>query len=237
MYIFLVFKNKINVAGGNDIMAKKKQTAISIWEIRGDEALNEQAEIIAEIRQGVKDSEEKILELEEQINVANSRINMYIENTLGVENYDNHKHLIVINEEYEASIYPISFFSTEKETIISDLPKPDETYKLTKNQATKILTMVQEYNNMALDFEIEVDEYDDMLDYHEELWDEIYKVLKQTKMFKFYDGEETGDIELFDEDKHTLLITKDENSGWSFKYIRKNDEEQFYKDLKDKAEK
>lgn len=211
---------------------------LPMWGIVGDEGLDELAEIIAEIRDEIIDIEKEILQKEAELDAINGRLNIYIKNALCIEDYDNTKDLIVINEKNEASIYPQSIL--DDETIdVKNLPNSEKTYKVTKKQSEKIVEYMESYSYIVYDYEDLIEEYDEIVDYHDQLWDNIHESLCDSKFLKVY-SKETIDIEEqiepFNKKKHLLLIVKNEDGNWGFKYIRKKDEKKFFKMVQDKKE-
>ena len=215
-------------------MAKKNKNNedFPMWSII-DSSLDEQAAIIAETRKAIKEVEQNIIELEEEIEVLNNRINLYIRNVLNYPKYNNLNDLILIKDDFSAQIHPISIFHLKDD--LTKYPEPKFSTQLTKNQATKILNFIKEYNHMAYYYEELVDTFNELLEYDDELMEDAINSLKETTLLHICDNElEEENIELFDDKKHDLIIVKEqENSNWCFKYIRKEDKENFNKSVKE----
>ena len=197
--------------------------------IVGDTGLNELAGVIAELRKEIKIIEEEALKKESDLEAMNQRLNMYIKTILDIEDYDNSKDLLIINEKNEACIYPHNTIGSESD--LTNLPPTDQKYKITYKQAEKIINYMESYSYVVFDYEDLLDEYDNLVEEHEELWSHIHESLEDSKFFQIHDGkkEQENDIEMFNQKKHLLFVVKEESGRWGFKYIRKKDEKKFYK--------
>lgn len=209
---------------------KKKTDDFPMWSII-DSSMDEQANIIAKTRKSIREIEKKIIELEDNIEIFNNRINMYIRNILNYQDYDNLNDLILIKDDYEAHIYPIELFNLDKK--IEELPKSKFSAILTKNQATKILNFVREYNHIAYDYEDLVDTFEELIEYDDDLMDDAINSLKETTLLHLCNDELKDEtVEIFDDKKHLLVVVQEkDNLNWCFKYIRKEDEEKFNKSV------
>jgi hypothetical protein len=202
---------------------------VPMWGIVGDSGLNELAGVIAELRKEIKIIEEEAIKKESEIEATNQRLNMYIKTILDIEEYDNSKDLLIINEKNEACIYPHDTIESEADLI--NLPPTDKKYKITYKQAEKIKNYMESYSYIVFDYEDLLDSYDDLVEEHEELWSHIHNSLEDTSFFQVHDSkkEQENDVEMFNKKKHLLFIVKEETGKWGFKYIRKKDENKFYK--------
>ena len=204
---------------------------VPMWGIVGDDGLNELAAIIAELRSEIKIIEKEILKSESNIDALNQRLNTYVKTILSIEDYDNAKDLLIINEKNEACIYPHT--TLDEDLDLKNLPETDNQYKITAKQSQKIIDQMNSDGDLVFEYEDLLDEYDELVLGHDELWDEIHNSLASTNFFQVHDSkiEKESEVEFFSKKKHTLFVVKEENETWSFKYIRKKDEKKFYKHI------
>jgi hypothetical protein len=213
----------------------KKKIELPIWGIVGDDNLSELAALISELRVEIKDIEQELVKKEEEMDVINGRLNIYINNSLGINDFDNNKDFLVINEKNEAFVYPQELLVEKDIQEISNLPEPEVKYQISKKQSEKIIKYMDDYAEISFEYEDLMDECDELLDYHDQLWDDIHQSLSDSKFLKVYNKESVEDenMETFDSKKHMLFVVKDESESWSFKYIRKKDEKKFYKQIEE----
>jgi hypothetical protein len=201
---------------------------LSIWSFEGDTSLSEMAKIIAELKEDIKEIDNLLYEQEEILEALNNRLTIYIKNIFNIDDYDHTKDAIFINEKYLASIYPIEFLTDDKFEP-KKLPNSDRSYQITRNQAQRIADYVNEYAVLSIEYENQLSEYDELFDYHEEIWDGIHRSIRERNLLHVVRQESNDEIEIFDEKKHILLVLKDESGSWGFRYIRKKDEKKFHK--------
>lgn len=224
-----------------DKMSKLIKANIPMWEIEGNDKINDYAEEIAEVSLQLKSIEAEIKEINENIEGIDSRINIYLSNVLNIPDFKQSKHAVLIRDDYNIEIYDAKDIETSELDIEDygnitgavDLPEPLMTCKSGKKQTLKILNYLNEYNSLVDDFNSSIDEYTDYSESHEELWTEVKEIVKTLKYFKLHDNDE--EVESFDINKHILLIALNDSEEWGFKYIRKEDEKEFNKLLKEES--
>jgi hypothetical protein len=211
-------------------MAKnKKEINFPMWSII-DDSLDEQALIIAENRMDIALIIEEIKKTEEKLDDLSNKINFYVRNSLNFQEYDNNKDFIFIKKDRTALIYPIELFDLSKESSqFSDenLPEPKYKVKLNKKQTEKISKFLIEFNDLAFQYEDDVEEYESMIEFDEMM---IKETIDSLMNEPFILSDNNTEIEPFNSEKHELLVIKDKtskNNKWGFKYIRKEDKEKF----------
>lgn len=204
-----------------------------IWGLGGDDELDQQASIIAETRQKLKQTDLALTDLEEKLEIIENRANMYIKNIIKVDEYDGRKHMLFIDDKYKATLFQLE----EYQSIIESGEEIDITdrdfIQLTRKQADKIVSIMWEYDDLAEEYEDFMESYEDLSSYHDEVWEEATNTLTDFSGLLVYETD-TEEVEQFDLEKHILLVIKDENNKWGFRYIRKEDEEEFNKLISEK---
>lgn len=213
------------------------EVGIPMWGIGGDKELDQQAAIIAETRMDIKKTDKLLDELEEQLETLSKRSNMYIKSTIQIHDYDHLKHILFIDDKLKAHIYLREDY--EKVDSFEEISKSNkgDSIQLSKKQADKIIELMYEYNGLIDDYEDFTEAYDDLVAYHEEVWEEVISSLTDFSGLHVYDPDDEEEVEPFDLEKHTLLVIKDENDRWVFRYIRQEDEEEFNKTIEDEINK
>lgn len=203
------------------------EIGIPMWGIGGDEELDQQATIIAETRQNIKKTDAFLDELEEKIEALSNRSNMYIKSIIKMPDYDSLKHVLFINDKLKASVYLIEEYQNIDS--FDELPKPKEEdmIQLTKKQSDKIIDLMYDYNELVEDYDEYTESYDDLVAYHDEVWENVINSLVKFSGLHVYDPDTSDEIEQFDLEKHCLLVIRDEKDQWVFRYIKKEDEEEF----------
>ncbi|AEO93349.1 gp78 [Bacillus phage G] len=212
---------------------KKIISNVPIWEIDGNKQIKKYAKEIAEVTIQLKSLESELEEMNEDIVAADKRVNMYLSNVLGLENFEQSKQAIFVRENHKIEIYNVEDLKKGKsdeefedeEILLEDLPEPLYIHKSNPKQTMKILNQLEFYNDLLDDFSILLDEFDNYAESHKLLWVEVKKMVGGMKFLALETDDE--EIESYSEEKHLLLIAQNSSEEWGFKYIRKEDEEKF----------
>lgn len=207
---------------------KKIESNVPMWEIDGNSTMQNYAEEIAGITLQMKNLENELQEMNDNVEILNKRINIYLGNIFGIQDFEQSKYAIIVKEDYKIEIYNVDDIELDEdgEYITEELPEPLLVHKSNTKQTTKILNQLREYNDLIDDFNICFEDCDDYLEAHKLLWSEVKHLARTIKFFSTA-TEEGEEIEVYNEEKHVLLIAQNSFNEWGFKYIRKEDEDSF----------
>lgn len=211
---------------------------VDMWEIEGNEEVKEYAEEIADIVFLLTSLEKELKDMNDSVEVTNNRINIYLGNIFGIQNFEQNKHAIIIREKYLIDVYNVEDIPNDIDDVdvsIDSLPEPVLKHQSNVKQTKKILEQLNNYNDLVDDFNILLDEYTGYLESHSTVWDEAKQVINNLYLLALEDDSEQ-DTEFYDEEKHALLIAENEDNEWGFRYIRKEDESKFNNFLSEKLE-
>lgn len=205
-----------------------------IWQIDGDKSITQQANSIASITSQLGEIEKEIIDYNKKIDTTDKRLNMYFENIFGLKNFKQNEHGVYITEKYEVLIYPVDVLmnceSNEDGTVIIDqLPEPIISHKSNKKQTRTILEKLVEFNTLIVKYNEAHDEYKELNAEIEKIWVSVKEDLKKTKFFSVYQEQELHEcLESYNEEEHSLVLAQNDNNDWGFKFIRKENEKEFY---------
>jgi hypothetical protein len=207
-------------------MGKLIESNVPMWEIDGNDKLSRYASAIAELSFEIKKAEHEMVQLNQEIESSHQRINMYIGNVLGIQDYEHLENVLVVNEQFQISIYPTEVFEQANGNADA-LPETDQTYTINKKLVQKIVDMLFGYNDLIDAFDELNAEYTDALKEHKQSWVDVKKIVQNINYLQLHTQEPSTDVEGFDDEKHTLIIVQNKQGEWGFRYIRKEDEKAF----------
>lgn len=208
---------------------KQIESNVPMWAIDNDK-LKIYAKNIAKVSLELKSLERELKELSDKIESFNNRLNIYLSNVFEIPNFEHSQHALLIKENNEIAIYPIEMIQNQNDIDFDNLPEPKYTKKLSHKRMLKVFNQLKEFNELVDEFNSYLEEYEEFLKEHSTLWKEVKELVKNLTIISVRDNNDTeDDFEEFDEDKHVLVIVQDINNEWGFRYIKKEDEEEFNK--------
>lgn len=221
-------------------MAKKNlKIDFPIFSIHGN-YLSEEIEQAVNLRSSIVELTDIIENCNKQLINSGKKLNIYLNNIINRKTpFDFVDNMVVFSGENEISIYSHQevdeildgqdLDDLSEDELFNMLPPTDDKFKLNKKQSAKCAELMEEYNNLYDDYECYLYDLEECTHWYNYIIEGFKENLTEIKLFDLKKGEKPIN-EPFNEDKHELLITKDEDLGtWKLIYIRKEDKEKFMK--------
>ena len=203
------------------------------------------AEYAFNITEYINELVEELDQIDKELDVIGSKLDLYINNSYNLKKtFDYKEHIIILDSNNLGLMHKIldiekiakkldieymEYIENIEEQIINLLPKPLEKIKMNKKQIKKYLYLIEDYNNLFLDYDCLIEEVNDYTDNYNEIIKEVKESLSNIHLTELNDS---SSIDPFDNEKHELLIVKNQKNKCQFIYINKKDEEKFSKLIK-----
>jgi hypothetical protein len=185
-------------------------------------------------------SMEKLLMIIEDVDKTliqkGNKINMFLNNIKDNITFDYNSQFLTFDSDTNISIYSHDVMDNildeaeknghylEDDEIFDSLPISDNIISVNKKQMKKCIELTEDYNSVYNLYENSVYELNDTTAYYTELINRIKKYLSEIKIFDMTETENDEEMELFDEEKHEMLIVKEKETDDDYKIIYINKE-------------
>jgi len=199
--------------------------------------------LITEIDEALGSISEQIEAIEGELNELNDQANLYINNVIKRKSpYNGFKHFIMFYDNNEIGILTSNYVDKhlndcdiDEETSIKDiskyLPRAKEIYKITTKQYNRIFELIENVFLLIGLLEICNANFENGCEELSNCFQELAEKIKNTNIYS-----NTPD-ELFNEDEHDLVITKNEKNKWVIAYLKKEYKAKYTNYLKQQAKK
>lgn len=223
-----------------------------IFVIKGDEEIKEIAAEAGELNSDINNLLEEINDVHAQLTNVESKLTMYISNAIKNEYpFDISIHTPVFGKDNKVYIHHIKdvdniiceieeddeieninyIFESD---ILDKLPEPLYTTQLNKKQIStckKLMYACSEILQVYMDCKYEIDF---SYSYFGLLVDEVKNHLIENRVFSVItkDTLKNSLVEKYNEDKHEILLIRDNSNEWGFIYINKDQKNDFINSVK-----
>lgn len=218
-----------------------------IYTVDGNQNLNEHVNIAIQIQMELEKLSLEVDNIDEELNKAGQQINIYVNNIIKLkEPFDFSEQIIHFNKNDELCIYTheeVRETISNKEykdldDLLEQLPEKDSMYKfkINKKQTNRCMDLIENYNLIWQKYESNQNQIESYIKQYNDLLNDVKNILSQIQIFEINKNQNNVETESFNNKKHELLITKD-NNKWKWVYVEKKNVNKLLKIMNENKDK
>lgn len=209
-----------------------------IYTVEGDKYIDLNIDNIIKIKKNMIGLTSELKKFSNLTKTSGNKLNLYINNVLGINFFNFKKHIIIFNKNKELCIYTqekIKKYIIESKysaaEILENLPITKNKFKINIKQTNKCIELLEEYNLSYYKYEDLLITFDEYKEKYNEIICNIKERLIKTNFYKIEKEKiDNYELEPFEEEKHELIITQDKiTSQYKIIYLNKSDMGKFIK--------